>query len=660
MRSVVLPEGAPAGVQKGLAQILSVHAALLPTGKILYFGGDQHDPGQHHLGLFDQARLFDCQTFAISTPAASPAIRDLFCCGHAFLADGRLLVAGGTEHWVGAAPGEMTHGSHGVFRGIAEAYVFDPIAEQWVEVARMCPEPGQTTGGGRWYPTLVTLGTGHVVALSGPPSGADTRHFNNTVEDYRPTPPPNGHWVDRGTLPAEMPLYPRAHLIKDGTLFVVSPMPKGEGGQCHKWHTGTGVWTAVCPAPGPEFDAWSVTTVLLPLLPELNYLTRVLACGPSVAKFIELGAGPAPQWQETGPRTLLFNGTPALRSNLNAVLLPTGDVIVCGGFRPPFADPADAVLEIEVYHPVSNSWSTLPASTNTTVPRNYHSVALLMPDGRVWIAGSNIGANWSFHNQADHPPPDLPENAQDDSIDNRELRIELFEPWYFGRPDRPTISGAPAVALVGSTISVTTPQAATINRVVAIRAGSVTHAFNSDQRYVGLSFTRHPGGLTVSIPDKPNVIPPGPYLLFVLDATTAPEAGALAGIPSVGRHIRIDVPVPPSLTLQLNAATYHTGDTLTVVATLTPGSPPNPVDAYIVVRLPDGQFMSAQLNGPLVPGKQAIATNLVPVALQQQVAQHTFTGGEPPGTYTWMAVLTEPGTQNFVSALEEDPFTFAP
>lgn len=149
-----------------------------------------------------------------------------------------------------------------------------------------------------------------------------------------------------------------------------------------------------------------------------------------------------------------------------------------------------------------------------------------MPDGRVWMAGSNIAGQWSYHNPADFPGT-LPHDAQQGTTDNRELRIEVYEPWYVGRPDRPTIAGAPASAPVGSTIPVQTPQAASISRVALMRLGSCTHSFNSDQRYVGATFTRGPGVLNVTIPNNPNVLPPGPYLLFLLQdvARRSPQGG---------------------------------------------------------------------------------------------------------------------------------------
>ena len=83
------------------AGILAVHAALLHTGKIVYFGGDQHTGSLNTSGDVDHTRLFDCATHAITTVTGLPGNSDLFCSGHAQLADGRILAAGGTRKWGG-------------------------------------------------------------------------------------------------------------------------------------------------------------------------------------------------------------------------------------------------------------------------------------------------------------------------------------------------------------------------------------------------------------------------------------------------------------------------------------------------------------------------------------------------------------------------------
>ena len=207
--------------------------------------------------------------------------------------------------------------------------------------------------------------------------------------------------------------------------------------------------------------------------------------------------------------------------------------MVCGGF-----DDAGPVREVEIYRPASDSWTTLPAAGTATVDRNYHSVALLMPDGRVWTAGGNDRGDWSYHNSAQYenqtPPRPLPTTAQDPGVDNRETQIELFEPPYYTRPDRPSITSAPSFASYGSTFTIRTPDAAVISRVALIRAGSVTHAFNGDQRYVGLRFTSGTDELYATAPPDGNVAPPGQYLLFIV-SLIGEEA-----VPSVGTFVRVD------------------------------------------------------------------------------------------------------------------------
>jgi hypothetical protein len=544
MRSVVIPEVASTAVKESYAQILAVHAALLHTGKVLYFSGDEHDPGRHSLGNFDHARLFDCQTLAITSPAPSASIRDLFCCGHAFLPNGRLLVAGGTEEWtIELAGGGDPHGHAGAghFRGTAESYTYDTANNEWDGAARMVPEPGYSTGGGRWYPTLVTLGNGKVFAISGHPSDADHRHYNDTIEEYGTSPSPAGQWTDVGVQPSPMggypdlTYYPRAHLLKNGKLFFSSSI----NGQSMTLDTTFHVWIPVCAGPAEVDYSNGINTnsVLLPLLHEAGYSQSVLLCGREQARRINLDTG-SPSWQPTLPRTLLVNGVPPVRNHCNSVLLPTGEVAVVGGMVNPQNDPGSAVHQIEIYRPSTNSWVTLPSSANTSVARNYHSVALLLPDGRVWMAGSNINANWSFHNAGDYSGS-LPTNSQDDAIDNRRLQIELFEPWYFGRSDRPTFTLAGNAVSVGSTFHLNTPQASSISRVAVIRAGSSTHSFNPDQRYIGLPFSRSGNDLAVSVPDNENLLPPGYYLVFILASVVDPDTSAILDVPSVGTFIRI-------------------------------------------------------------------------------------------------------------------------
>ena len=58
----------------------------------------------------------------------------------------------------------------------------------------------------------------------------------------------------------------------------------------------------------------------------------------------------------------------------------------------------------EMFDPVTGSWTSLPVAT---VPRVYHSVALLLPDGSVWTAGSTP------------------------TRDTAELRTEIYKPDHF-------------------------------------------------------------------------------------------------------------------------------------------------------------------------------------------------------------------------------------
>jgi hypothetical protein len=80
-------------ISGGLADTLAVHAALLPSGQIIYFGGSDYNSDNFKAGCINHTRLYNCATQAISI-VKSPTT-DTFCCGHALIDGGLLVVAGG-------------------------------------------------------------------------------------------------------------------------------------------------------------------------------------------------------------------------------------------------------------------------------------------------------------------------------------------------------------------------------------------------------------------------------------------------------------------------------------------------------------------------------------------------------------------------------------
>ena len=250
------------------------------------------------------------------------------------------------------------------------------------------------------------------------------------------------------------------------------------------------------------------TSVLLPLLHGEGYRPRVMVCGGSQPERIDLdGEG---GWQPTGKRDLT-DAPP--RHHLCAVILPTCEVFVTGGTATPFdGDPISQVgcvregelydpgidWDSSTYFPGTGAWTHVERAT---VPRHYHSSALLMPDGSVWTAGSNGDGTTGSNGD-----------------EKRELRIEIYRPPYMGMLDRSRIQSSPAAVTYRSTFSVGVAGAAAIRRVALMRCGTVTHAFDGDQRYVDLEFTvADEDRLSVVAPPNSSVAPPGYYMLWVID-----------------------------------------------------------------------------------------------------------------------------------------------
>ncbi|HYR06803.1 MAG TPA: galactose oxidase-like domain-containing protein [Longimicrobium sp.] len=464
---------------------VAIHMALMRTGKLLVFGYD----GIDQLDIEPQSRVVDPVTGAVVKPPATP---HLFCSGHAFLPGGQLLVAGGHHH------------------DVREVHTFDPATQAWTHRATM--------EHGRWYPTCTVLPDGRVFILSGrfeevrpdPPL-----NLNNTWQIFDGTAADAAQWKlgPENLLPAfsgqPIDLYPFVYALPSGKLLVHSRATTRFFTPPATGMTG-GTWDAAelrtrSPLSRTGGDGASV---LLPLLPANSYRARVMvmggrdpegpAPGLATAEILDLGAA-APAWQ-----SLPSMSTPRLWPN--AVLLPDGKVLVTGGSAVGNDTP---VFAVESFDPATLAWKTL---CSTRVPRLYHSTAVLLPDGRVLMAGKDG-------------------SRQPLAYRYPEYRCEVFSPPYlFTGTPRPTFSGAPAAAGYGAAVTVQTPNPAAIGSVVLIRPGAVTHCFDMEQRMVGLTFTRGTGAVTFQTPPNRNVAPRGWYMLFLVST---------AGVPSVATFLRL-------------------------------------------------------------------------------------------------------------------------
>lgn len=159
--------------------------------------------------------------------------------------------------------------------------------------------------------------------------------------------------------------------------------------------------------------------------------------------------------------------------------------------------------------------------------------------------------------------------------------------------------------------------------------------------------TRYAVGSTPSGNARTVVVTASPAGSFLADSGGVVVVGGSSTVPVLG------------LTTALNASSFRPGDAVVLTATLTPGPSPQPVDAYIVVRLPSGSYLS-WTGASLVPGLVPIVRSLRPVDYQGVVARVTVPVGTPPGSYAWLSAVTSPGTLNLLSAIAETPFTIVP
>lgn len=459
--------------RQGGGSVSIVHAALLHNGKVLFLDDGPTpiwDPNDEVNPQFE---------FPVNNPDYS-----LTCSGHSFLSNGNLLVVGG--------------GGFGPLAGANKGFKFDPVAKTWTKTTGVMSTV-------RWYPTAVTTGDGRMLVVGGWNQSAI---LQNDIEVYDES---SDSFVGISGATLGFPnLYPGLHLLPNNNLFYTrtgwghaggaSPASNDSSSYFHFSAPTIGSWSSIAPSTINRCKGMSVM-IYRNTCPH----TRILVVGGcdasgsginSAAEMIDASfLSPASGWAFTAPLP-----DANLRRQCNAVLLPDNTVFVAGGVNTP---NSPCIL----FDPVANAWS--PMADLASV-RMYHSVMILLPNGKVMMSG------W----------------ANDASSGT----IELYSPPYLFKGARPAISSVPATVNFGNPFTIATPDATTITKVTLVKPMAVTHQTETNQRVIELSFLHdhvHPNNLIATAPDggSPHAFAPkGYYMLFILNGS---------GVPSVAKWVHL-------------------------------------------------------------------------------------------------------------------------
>jgi hypothetical protein len=415
------------------------------------------------------------------------------------LANGNVFVAGGN--------------ADSGLNGIRRTHVFDWRTETWSR--------GPDMQDGRWYPSVASMPNDEALIIGGGPTVAEIRTTSGSLR--RPT----------SLVTPSSREYPFLQAGPDGRALQLGPMrtlslldTAGLGAL-----TNFGNRDAIHRSYG-SYAPYDIG--------------RFLVAGGGGVNEDGLSGVPTRTASTVDTRTGVPLGAPTgsmnrRRRQHNLTVLADGSVLATGGQSTNggggLVDLANAVYEAERWDPATGQWTELAPAA---VARQYHSTALLLPDGRVLTGGGGICG--ACH-QAGYLRRDQ----------------EIFTPPYLYRNDgsgelapRPEIAGAPAAIGYDGAFALSSPQAADIRKLGLVRLGAPTHSEDQSQRYVPLSFTAAGTTLTVAGPNNPNEAPAGHYMLFAVDA---------AGVPSVSAIVelaRAVAPAPPPPPAPVNLALNRT------------------------------------------------------------------------------------------------------
>ncbi|KAF8519747.1 glyoxal oxidase N-terminus-domain-containing protein [Hysterangium stoloniferum] len=426
----------------------------------------------------------------------------------------------------------------------------------------------------RWYPGIESLPDGSVVLIGGFVNGgyinkntlnSDPLTSGGAAEPTFEFYPPQGgdpQVMDFMGKTSGLNAYAHTFLMPSGKIFVQANL------STMLWDYTKNQESDLPDMPNNVVRVYPASggAAMLPLTPANNYTPTILFCGGSDMPAEGYGNYSNPLYDTfsipaskdcqritpeptDGSQVLYVQDEDMLegRTMGQFIMLPDGTLLMINGAQNgtagyatntgmtpqalmPFtmslaSDPAFTPAIYNPNNPKGQRWSNAGLQSST-IPRLYHSSALLLPDASVLVAGSN--PNIDYNPRAVFPT---------------EYRAERFYPPYFKATVRPKPTGIPGTLTYGgSPFDVTIPStsysgagndAATNTTFVIIRPGWTTHGMNMGQRFMQLNNTftvADDGTITLHVsqlPPTPNLITPGPVFAYVV----------VHGIPSNGTMV---------------------------------------------------------------------------------------------------------------------------
>lgn len=448
-----------------------------------------------------------------------------FCAGGSFLANGTLMSIGGN------GPLNDTDDSiFNGFQGLRWLTRSDPSqdGEGWSEII----EPKYQLDTPRWYASAQTMPDGTIFVASGSLNGLDPAKLSNnnpTYEILDINGVSKGESILMEILIKAQPyyMYPFLHLLKDGKIFIfVSKSSEIFDVANNK------TVKQFDDLPG-DFRTYPCTggSVLLPLSSTSNWNPEVIICGGCAYQDIT-----SPTDASCGRISPLsddasweMDSMTEGRTMVESTLLPDGTVVWLNGANrgaQGFLLAEDPTTTALLYDPNADLGKRWTKDAKSEIPRLYHSVALLLLDGTLMIAGSN--------------PVQMPIlDSNDGNV--TQFQVEIYTPPYLlgenanRRPTDIVFSSLPLTANSSTfEVSFTAPENAKAVKVSLYHGGFVTHSLHMGQRLLFLDTEGFKAGerdqeITVTMPPNSNVAPPGPYVVYVV----------VDGIPGIGQFVMV-------------------------------------------------------------------------------------------------------------------------